>query len=56
MLHPIVTPDIVQCFDYWRVKPDLMEDDLYFSLYHTGCEFFELYLLHRDDPACLSVI
>ncbi|NLM20733.1 MAG: aldo/keto reductase [Peptococcaceae bacterium] len=49
--HPIVTPDMVHCFDYWRVKPDLMEDDLYFSLYNTGSEFFDLYLLHRDDPA-----
>lgn len=48
--HPIITPDGGHHPEYWRVKPDLITDDLHYSLYHTGCDFFDLYLLHRDDP------
>ncbi|MBA9088367.1 aryl-alcohol dehydrogenase-like predicted oxidoreductase [Fontibacillus solani] len=48
--HPIITPDGVHHPEYWRVKPDLITDDLHYSLLHTGCDYFDLYLLHRDDP------
>ena len=48
--HPIITPDGGHHPEYWRVKPDLMTDDLHYSLLHTGCDHFDLYLMHRDDP------
>jgi Predicted oxidoreductases (related to aryl-alcohol dehydrogenases) len=48
--HPVITPDGAHHPEYWRVKPDLITDDLHYSLYHTGCDFFDLYLMHRDDP------
>ncbi|QIB67956.1 aldo/keto reductase [Aminipila butyrica] len=48
--HPIITPDGVHHPEYWRVKPDLITDDLHYSLFHTGCDFFDIYLLHRDEP------
>lgn len=48
--HPIITPDGKHHPEYWRVKPDLITDDLHYSLYHTGCDYFDLYLMHRDDP------
>lgn len=37
--HPIITPDGGHHPEYWRVKPDLITDDLHYSLYHTGCDF-----------------
>lgn len=48
--HPIITPDGVHHPEYWRVKPDIITDDLHYSLLHTGCDYFDIYLLHRDDP------
>lgn len=48
--HPIITPDGAHHPDYWRVKPDLITDDLHYSLLHTGCDHFDAYLMHRDDP------
>lgn len=48
--HPIITPDDEHHPEYWRVKPDLITEDLYWSLYHTGCDYFDLFMLHRDDP------
>lgn len=49
--HPVITPDGKHHPDYWRVKPDIITDDLHYSLYHTGCDHFDLYLMHRDDPS-----
>lgn len=49
--HPIITPDGIHHPDYWRVKPDLITEDLHYSLYHMGVDFFDIYLLHRDDPS-----
>ena len=49
--HPIITPDGAHHPEYWRVRPDLVTDDLRYSLLHTGCDRFDLYLMHRDDPA-----
>lgn len=48
--HPIITPDGVHHPEYWRVNPDVITDDLHYSLLHTGCDYFDLYLMHRDDP------
>lgn len=48
--HPIITPDGRHHPEYWRVKPDIITDDLHYSLYHTGCDHFDIYLMHRDDP------
>ena len=48
--HPILTPDGVHHPEYCRVKPDIITDDLHYSLLHTGCDYFDLYLMHRDDP------
>lgn len=48
--HPIITPNGSHHPEYWRVKADLITDDLHYSLYHTGCDYFDLYLMHRDDP------
>lgn len=47
--HPIITPDGGHHPDYWRVKADLITDDLRYSLWHMGVTYFDLYLLHRDD-------
>lgn len=47
--HPIITPDGAHHSDYWRVKPDLITEDLFYSLYHVGVDYFDIYLLHRDD-------
>jgi aryl-alcohol dehydrogenase-like predicted oxidoreductase len=49
--HPIITPNGVHHPEYWRVKPDIITDDLHYSLLHTGCDYFDIYLLHRDDPS-----
>lgn len=49
--HPIITPDGAHHPEYWRVKPDIITDDLHYSLLHTGCDHFDIYLLHRDDPS-----
>lgn len=49
--HPIITPDEEHHPQYWRVKPDLITEDLYYGLFHTGCDYFDLYELHRDDPS-----
>ncbi len=49
--HPIITPDGKHHPEYWRVKPDIITDDLHYSLYHTGLDYFDIYLLHRDDPS-----
>ena len=48
--HPHITPDGKHHPEHWRVQPDVITDDLYYSLYRTGCEHFDIYLLHRDDP------
>ncbi|WP_265458151.1 aldo/keto reductase [Enterococcus sp. HY326] len=48
--HPIITEDGAHHPEYWRVKPDLITDDLHSSLLRTGCDHFDLYLMHRDDP------
>lgn len=48
--HPIITPDGAHHPEYWRVKADIITDDLRYSLLHTGCERFDLYMLHRDAP------
>lgn len=48
--HPIITPDGKHHPDYWRVKPDVITDDIHYSLLHTGCDHFDIYLMHRDDP------
>jgi len=48
--HPIITPDEEHHPEYWRVKPELITEDLYYGLFHTGCEYFDLYEMHRDDP------
>ncbi|MCD8138702.1 MAG: aldo/keto reductase [Planctomycetaceae bacterium] len=48
--HPIITPDGAHHPEYWRVKPELITDDLHYSLLHTGCDRFDLYLMHRDEP------
>ena len=48
--HPIITEDGVHHPEYWRVKPDIITDDLHQSLLRTGCDHFDLYLMHRDDP------
>lgn len=34
----------------WRVKPEFMWDDLYFSLDRLGIDYMDLYITHRDDP------
>lgn len=49
--HPIITPDEEHHPQYWRVKPDLITEDLYYGLFHTGCDYFDLYEMHRDDPS-----
>lgn len=49
--HPIITPDGGHHPDYWRVNPELITDDLHYSLYHMGVSYFDLYLLHRDDES-----
>lgn len=49
--HPVITPNGAHHPEYWRVKPDIITDDLRYSLLHTGCEYFDLYLLHRDDAS-----
>lgn len=49
--HPIITPEGCHHPEYWRVKPDIITDDLHYSLLHTGCDHFDIYLLHRDDPS-----
>ena len=49
--HPIITPEGCHHPVYWRVKPDIITDDLHYSLLHTGCDHFDIYLLHRDDPS-----
>lgn len=49
--HPIITPDGAHHPQYWRVKPDIITDDLHYSLWHTGCDHFDIYLMHRDDPS-----
>ncbi len=49
--HPIITPEGCYHPEYWRVKPDIITDDLHYSLLHTGCDHFDIYLLHRDDPS-----
>lgn len=47
--HPIITPDGSHHPEYWRVKPDLITDDLYHSLFKLGVDHIDIYLLHRDD-------
>lgn len=47
--HPIITSDGVQHPDYWRVKPDLITEDLNYSLFNMGLDYFDIYLMHRDD-------
>lgn len=49
--HPIITPDGAHHPQYWRVKPDLITEDLYYSLFHVGVDYFDIYLLHRDDES-----
>lgn len=49
--HPIITPEGCHHPEYWRVKPDTITDDLHYSLLHTWCDHFDIYLLHRDDPS-----
>ena len=49
--HPLISLDGVHYPTYWRVKPDLITDDLHYSLMQTGCDSFDLYLMHRDDPS-----
>ncbi len=49
--HPIITPDEEHHPEYWRVKPELITEDMYYGLFHTGCDYFDLYELHRDDPS-----
>lgn len=47
--HPFITPDGVHHPEYWRVKPDIITDDLHDSLFRIGVDYFDIYLLHRDD-------
>ncbi len=49
--HPIITSDGKHHPQYWRVKPDIITEDIYQSLFRTGCDHFDIYLLHRDDPS-----
>lgn len=49
--HPIITPNGQHHSDYWRVKPDLITEDLHYSLYHVGVDYFDIYLMHRDDES-----
>lgn len=49
--HPVITPDGAHHPEYWRVKPDIITDDLHYSLLYTGLDYFDIYLLHRDDPS-----
>lgn len=48
--HPHITADGKHHPEHERVQPDVITDDLYYSLYRTGCDYFDIYLLHRDDP------
>lgn len=47
--HPFITPDGKHHPEYWRVKPDLITHDIHDSLYRMGVDYFDIYLLHRDD-------
>lgn len=48
--HPIITPDDEHHPEYWRVKPDLITEDLYWSLYHLNVDYLDMFCMHRDDP------
>ncbi|MGI5911845.1 MAG: aldo/keto reductase [Syntrophomonadaceae bacterium] len=34
----------------WRVSPEFITEDLIYSLNNVGVDYFDLYLMHRDDP------
>lgn len=34
----------------WRVSEELITEDLIYSLDKVGLDYFDLYLMHRDDP------
>lgn len=48
--HPFVRRNGSIDDSRWRVKPEFMWDDLYFSLDRLGIDYMDLYITHRDDP------
>ncbi len=36
--------------EFVRVSPEFIQEDLMFSLDRVGVDYFDLYLMHRDDP------
>lgn len=48
--HPFTKRDgIISENSRWRVSDEFITEDLEFSLDRVGTEYFDLYLLHRDD-------
>ncbi len=48
--HPYAYRDKRQDSSRWRVSPELITEDLIFSLDRMGTDYFDLYLIHRDNP------
>ena len=48
--HPFVRRNGTIDDSRWRVKPDFMWDDLYYSLDRLGIDYMDMYITHRDDP------
>lgn len=48
--HPFIKRDgVVDPNSRWRVSAEFITEDLEFSLDRVGTDYFDLYLLHRDD-------
>jgi aryl-alcohol dehydrogenase-like predicted oxidoreductase len=48
--NPFIDRNGVMHDERWRVSKEFMEEDLNYSLDHVGVDYFDLYMLHRDDP------
>lgn len=48
--HPFVDRSGKHYPARWRVSEELITEDLNYSLSNVGVDYFDLYLMHRDDP------
>lgn len=49
--HHYVNEDGVHYPEQVRVKPEFITEDLKYSLENMGTDYFDIFLLHRDNPA-----